>query len=92
MDPFAALALDDLILGAEMDRLACRRILAAKKFRAGQHLSKKELRHLARDTQHTARQFERNWLKRNRPSRLRDNLKLFEHAARECESLAGKGV
>ena len=88
MDPFAALTLEDLILGAQMDVLACQRILAGRNLVAGNRVSPKEFRKLASDTKRLRRAFKYNWLKRNEPSRLRDNLVLLDHAAKECERLA----
>lgn len=79
----ARLVIEDLVLAARMDRLACQRVLAAREDQG-------DLLAIARDTQALAKEFERNWKRRYRPSRLNDNLRLFAAAATECERLAGK--
>lgn len=89
-NPFVRETLADLTLAAFMDELACRRILAGKAIRGAKTPSSKALRTLAADTQACAREFKANWMKRNRPSRLRDNLTLFENAAKESLALANR--
>jgi hypothetical protein len=81
--PLARLVIEDLVLAARMDSLACRRILAGREGRG-------DLVGLARETRQLARAFERNWTRRYRPSRLKDNLRLFNMAAAECERWAGR--
>lgn len=74
---------EDLKLAADLDSLACRKILTARAAKNGETVPLKTLRKLAGDTRRVAERFESNWLKRNRPSRLKDNLKLFERSAGE---------
>ena len=81
---FEKLALEEYALAARMDVLACKRALAGKKLRAGKNVPSTELKQLAKETQSVAETFRTLWLARNRPSRLRDNMKLFEMAAKEC--------
>ncbi|MGB2823828.1 MAG: glycoside hydrolase family 20 zincin-like fold domain-containing protein, partial [Phycisphaerae bacterium] len=79
-EQFEAVALRELALAGRMDILASRRVLAAKKLRAGETVSPRELRDLAEETRRVADDFEQLWLARNKPSRLRDNLELLERA------------
>ncbi len=76
-------ALRDMILAAKMDVLACRRILAGKALRDGKGLSREEVRALGSGHREVKRLFERAWLARNKPSRLKDNLRLFDNAIAE---------
>ena len=87
-DDFDRLAFREFRLAARMDRLAARRVLAAKRLRAGIRVPASELRALGADMRRLAADFRALWLARNRPSRLRDNLALFERAQRECARLA----
>jgi hypothetical protein len=75
--------LGDLALAARMDILAARRILAGKALRAGAPLPARERRLLAADTDRLATDFAANWRAHYRPSRLRDNLRLFRNAAED---------
>jgi hexosaminidase len=86
-DALARFVLEDLTLAAQLDQLGCARALAAKRFRAGNGLPASIARALAAETEQTAKVFERNWLKRNKPSRLRDNLQLFRQGQAECRRL-----
>jgi len=87
-DEFEALALDEFDLARRMDLLACRRVLAGRDLRAGRSVRGSTLRRLARDMDELAADFARLWRARNKPSRLRDNLKAMRAAARESEDLA----
>ena len=71
----------DLALAARMDLLAARRILAGQALRAGTPRSSRERRALADETRRLAGEFAANWRTHYRPSRLRDNLRLFANAA-----------
>jgi hypothetical protein len=84
---FARRAIEDLLLSAEMDTLACRKTLLAHRIRAGRQLPPRQLRRLASDIEQFSPHFEANWLQRCKPSRLRDNLRLFQNAATECSTL-----
>jgi len=72
--------LDDLNLAVEMDRVACERIRFALGRRAGKAQNPKTLRSDYRAMIH---HFENNWLRRNRTSRLEDNLKLLRAGLEE---------
>jgi hexosaminidase len=74
---FEQIALEELKLAARMDCLAARRALVAKKLRKNIAVRSSELRCLADEMESIAGQFRKLWLKRNKPSRLRDNMKLF---------------
>ncbi|MHB0947431.1 MAG: beta-N-acetylhexosaminidase [Sedimentisphaerales bacterium] len=68
-DEFERLAIEEFKLAAQMDVLAARRTLEAKGINAGFSIN---------DMRKMANQFKKLWLARNKPSRLRDNLKLFD--------------
>jgi len=87
---FEAVALKEFALAARMDCLAAKRSLAGLRLRAGQHVGSAELRKLAAETRAVTSDFRRLWLTRNRPSRLRDNLKPMRAAAAESARLAKK--
>jgi hypothetical protein len=75
---FERLAIEELKLAAQMDRLAAERALAAKTLRAGGTIKKKDLGHLTRRMEALCEPFEKLWLARNKPSRLCDNIRLFK--------------
>ncbi len=79
---FEQIALEELKLAARMDCLAARRALAAKKLRKNSAVSSSELGCLADEMDSISEQFKKLWLKRNKPSRLRDNMKLFKETAK----------
>jgi len=85
---FEALALRELAASARMDALAARRALTAKDIRAGKTPATSVLRGLANETRRVAGEFEKLWLARNRPSRLKDNLTLFRKAEQQCRKIA----
>jgi len=85
---FERLALREFRTAAWMDCLAARRALAAMTLRAGESLPAATLRALAGETDRLAVAFEKLWLARNKPSRLRDNMRLYRQAAAECRRLA----
>jgi len=80
---FKKIALEELKLAARMDCLSARRAMAAKSLRAGKNIKRKELQLLKRQMQNIARDFKRLWLLRNKVSRLKDNLRLFQQACKE---------
>ena len=86
-DAVSRLIREDLRLAAGFDAIACRKILSARSINDGRTVSSATWRKLARDTGHAATRFKSNWLKRNRISRLKDNLKLFERSAAELERM-----
>ena len=85
---FVALMFKELSAGAMMEDLAARRAITAIKIRKGQRISSRHLRSLSKRIADVSGKFEELWLARNRPSRLRDNLLLFDSARRECLDLA----
>ncbi len=87
---FESLAWSELALAARMDCLAAKRALVGKKLRLGQTIRKPELKKLASQMQVMSDDFKMLWLSRNKTSRLRDNLKLFQKAKQELEQLADK--
>jgi len=90
MEDFERLALEEFALAARMDILASRRALAAQQWRAGKNIPAAELNKLAADMDNLARDFKTLWLARNRTARLRENLALFNKAAKESRSLANR--
>ena len=87
-DEFVALMFEELSAGAMMEDLAARRAIAAAKIRTDKTISSGKLRTLSDRTAEVSEKFEKLWLARNRPSRLRDNLVLFDEARREYLDLA----
>lgn len=88
LDGFVALALDEFTVATEMERLACERILLARKMRHGESVGAERLRRHAAALDECQPKFSRLWHLRNRPSRLRDNLNGFRNAASEARRLA----
>ena len=87
-DTVARLVIADVLLASQLDSLTCRKILAARLYRAGKRIPARTLDKLAVDTGALAKIFAENWLKLNRPSRLKDNLTLFRDAIREYADIA----
>ena len=88
LDRFESLAMREFALAGRMDILACRRALAAKDIRAGKAVPAAVLRALAAETRRISTDFEKLWLARSKPSRLRDNMAMFRAAEGECLRLA----
>jgi hexosaminidase len=82
-DAFVRRARDELALAANLDALAARRVLVGRAVREGDP-SARDRRALATETERVATRFERVWLARNRPSRLRDGMRLFRLAAEDA--------
>jgi len=78
----------ELALAARMDVLAARHALLAKRYRAGERLRAAEVRRWADDARQLRADFRRLWLARHKPSRLADNLVLFDRAIAESRALA----
>ena len=79
---FEKIALEELKLAARMDYLAAKKILTGKKNKNS------ELRQTAKEMHNVARKFKRLWLLRNKISRLKDNLRLFQQVSKgfkQCE-------
>ena len=77
-------ALREYRLASHMNDLAIRRAFIGQAVRAGRHTSPAVLRRWADDMQALATAFTGQWLARNRPTRLRDNLRLMAFAEKEC--------
>lgn len=75
---FEQIVMAELKLAAQMDHLAAKRALAAKTLRSGGKIQPAQLRRLGRQMENIANDFQHLWLKRNKPSRLCDNLRLFK--------------
>lgn len=86
-DPLLAAALVDLAAAAKMDRAAAARILAARSIAAGRRPDRAERARLTRNLREARDLLERSWLAGHRPSRLRDNLRLFAHLVDESLAL-----
>jgi hypothetical protein len=81
-EKFEKIALEELKLAARMDYLAAKKILAGKKN------ENSELRRIAKEMHKVAKKFKQLWLLRNKVSRLKDNLRLFQQACKgfkQCE-------
>ncbi len=90
MGEFERLALQELKTAARMDCLAVQRALAAKKIRSGENVPAVQLRKIGYQMHKIAKDFQTLWLARNKPSRLRDNLKLFSRVENESLKLSRK--
>lgn len=73
--PFIMNFIEDLQLAERMDVLAAKRVLFAKKLSRKENA--REASTLIEDSLAVHKSFAKNWLKRNRTSRLNDNLKVF---------------
>jgi hypothetical protein len=81
-EKFEKTAFEEFKLAARMDYLAAKKILAVKKSKNS------ELRQTAKEMHNVAREFKQLWLLRNKVSRLKDNLRLFQQACKgfkQCE-------
>jgi len=87
-DAFLAATTEEYALAAKLDALACRRTAVLKQLRAGKTPDAEELRRLADATDETARELERVWLLRNKPSRLCDILDGLAQAVSDYRRLA----
>ena len=85
---FEKTAFEELKLAARMDCLSARWALAIKKNRTGKNVKTKELQQINKQMQNIAKDFKKLWLLRNKVSRLKDNLRLFQQAGKglkKCE-------
>jgi hexosaminidase len=88
LSEFERLALKELALAARMDCLASRRALIGKTLRSGKSVRTTKLKKLGEQMHELSEDFKELWLLRNKPSRLRDNLNLFQKTRKESERLA----
>jgi len=90
LEKFERLALEELELAERMDCIAARRALAEKALRAGKKIRQSELEELSMQMREMINDFKRLWLERNKISRLKDNLKLFNKAQKYLSRSAKK--
>jgi hexosaminidase len=84
---FEKVTIKEIALAIEMDLLAAKRALIAKQLRKGNTVGRAERKQLRSRMRQMAQKFETLWRKRNKPSRLRDNLKQFRNGDEELERL-----
>jgi hypothetical protein len=89
---FEAIALEELKLAARMDVLSAERALAIKSIRRGKTVPSTTFKKLAQKMEAISEDFEYIWRQRNRPSRLRDNLRLFSKTQQQMLRFADKRV
>jgi hypothetical protein len=89
---FEAIGLHQYELANRMNLLALRRLELARTLRKGQSPSSDELMGHCDDMRELSESFERIWRRRNRPSRLSDNMAGFAAAAAEAAGLARREV
>lgn len=82
---FEKITFEELKLAGIMDYLSARRALAVKSLRTGENIKKTELQQISRQMQKMAKDFKKLWLMRNKISRLKDNLRLFQQANKGFE-------
>ncbi|NLF30661.1 MAG: family 20 glycosylhydrolase [Planctomycetes bacterium] len=87
-DPFDALSLAEFALSARIIALYCFRSSVAWQMGMGETVGAATYRKLAEQIDRTAKDFAAMWNARNKPSRLRDNLRLFKDAAAEARRYA----
>ena len=89
MDRFLTESIDEFRVATEMERLSYERTVFGSALRAGRSVDSRKLKRHATDLDSCAIEFARRWRRRNRPSRLRDNLNGFRNVARETRIAAG---
>jgi len=80
---FESITIRELKLAAQMDCLSAQRALAAKIFRTQGKVDEPQLRRLADRMEQLIGTFGKLWLMRNKPSRLKDNLRLLNKVQQE---------
>lgn len=88
MPEFEQKALEDCRLAARLDTMAARRAQLGQNLRKGTTGMAKTLHAWSNDMRILTQDFAQNWLDRNRPGLLRDNLKLMRLATDEADMLA----
>jgi hypothetical protein len=79
--------LKELQLGVRMDHAACRKVVLTHRLRSGDPVAAAEWETIANEIDAIIVDFESNWLVRNKPSRLADNLTVLRRAAQEICNL-----
>ncbi len=87
-DPFDALSLDEYALSGRIIALYCFRSSIAWQMGMGETVGAATFTKLAEQIDRTGEDFAAMWNARNKPSRLRDNLRLFKNAAAEARRYA----
>ena len=88
---FERLAIEECKLAERMNALAIRRSAIGRAVRSGARIQAGECRDWADEMELLAQDFATLWRCRNRPTRLKDNLKMMAFAAEECRSVARGG-
>jgi hexosaminidase len=86
-NPIGQLLVEDLALAAELDVVGCLKLQVMQRYRSGKSVSSAAYRQLDDAIGEAAAHLKRNWLQRNRPSRLADNLRMLEAGRREVRTL-----
>ena len=89
MPTFETIAIEEFLLANRMNRLALHRLQLARIMRAGQKPASGALKRHLDEIETVSSEFTRIWRLRNRPSRLKDNLKAFRKIAEETKSHIG---
>ncbi len=87
---FEQIAMEELKLAAGMDALAAERAIAVKSIRQNRRVTTGCWGKLAEKLGYCSDEFGRLWRKRNKPSRLRDNLRLFSKTQQQMLRFADK--
>ena len=90
LDPFLSTCLEEYRLAADMDRLAWIKLNLARVLRKGKKVDRRRLRTHADQMEAMIKRFAALWRRRNKPSRLSDNLYMMGCALKEARTLAGK--
>ena len=90
LEKFECLALEELELAERMDCIAARRALVLKNLRAGEKIRRSEHKELSIQMREMINDFKKLWLERNKISRLKDNLNLFNKAQKHLSRLSKK--
>lgn len=87
IDQFESLAMREVALAARMDVLAAKRGLVTLDLRESKSVAPKTLRDLGADMRRMVTDFEKLWLARSRPSRLKDNRTFWRKCDAELRKL-----
>lgn len=83
-DRFDRLSRESFALAAKQDYAACKRMLIAHRLKDGQLVTAGEWKQMDGLLGDLGKQFDTLWLAQNRPSRLKENQFLLNHARLEC--------
>ena len=90
LDPFLLTCLEEYRLAADMDRLAWVKLNLARVLRKGGKVDRRRLKTHADEMEVMIKRFALLWRRRNRPSRLSDNLYMMRCALKEARTLANR--